>query len=1081
MKPQTTTDSCSAQPGCCGTPILFPRREFLKLAGMTSVALMASRTGVFAGPFAKEDFLRLIPTDKKLDPAWVASLTARGEPETYSGEALQRIGMPVGGLFCGTMYLSGDGRLWLWDIFNDWTIGIEPAGTIFRGQPVNPIFGSSFLDPLHADKYLRVAQGFEIAVKSAAGEIRRSVDADPTTGFREVDFTGEYPIGVIRYSDPAMPVKVKLEAFSPFIPLDVKDSSLPVTVFSFEVTNSSQESVEVSLEGFLENAALRKTPFLDGMRRVSTTDVEGMTLVALTAEVAESTAEIRDDILFEDWSKPTFAEAGWTAEGDAFGEGPVAKTAMPPYQGDVGGDTPAVVNSHAGSAAADLTAKEAATGSLLSRPFRIERNFVRFWIGGGQDIGGDNAGNIAAVNSATQDAGRLGVRLLVDGQPVQSATGKNANPMEIAYFDVRSLEGKEARIEIVDRRTDGAWANTGAGSITFTDRPPTTNADLSRLPDAGSMALAVLGAPAEIRIQDTEKPLTEKLVGRVGRKLSLAAGQAATVNFLVAWHFPHAPKIVLGGRERHYAARFADAPAVAKFTASHFDRLASQTRLWRDTWYDSTLPYWFLNRTFANTTTLATTTCYLLDDGRFWAWEGVGCCEGTCTHVWHYAQAMARLFPEIERNHREFVDFGAALTPAGVVEYRGENSKVFAVDGQAGRILGAYRESQMTPDDTYLRRVWPGVKQALEKLIETDGDADGIVRGPLHNTLDADWYGIVPWLCGMYHAALKAGEIMATEVGDPKFAEQCRTILKAGQQNLDKLCWNEDFGYYVHIGDPARRTEVGAYDGCHIDQVLGQSWAWQVGLGDVMTRKHSRQALESLWKFNWTPDVGPFREVKTAGRWYALPGDGGMIMLSNPFAKDIEFTGPSAPTAMYFNECMSGFEHQVASHMLWEGMLTEGLAVTRAIHDRYSASLRNPYNEIECSDHYGRAMASYGSFLAACGFEYDGPKQHIGFAPRLTPENFRAAFTSAQGWGTFDQKLKGGKFQAGISVKWGALVVATLSLELPPGMKTATKVVATLDGKAVPANLFLSGGKALVTFQPQIHIPFSKALQILIS
>jgi non-lysosomal glucosylceramidase len=431
--------------------------------------------------------------------------------------------------------------------------------------------------------------------------------------------------------------------------------------------------------------------------------------------------------------------------------------------------------------------------------------------------------------------------------------------------------------------------------------------------------------------------------------------------------------------------------------AEHFSRLSSQTRLWRDTWYDSSLPYWFLNRTFANTSTLATSTCYLLGDNRFYADEGVGCCAGTCTHVWQYAQAPGRLFPEIERNHREFVDFGLAFTADGVVSYRGEHGDWFAIDGHAGRILGVYREHQMTPDGAFLKRVWPNVKKAIQRMITADKDDDGILHGPLHNTLDADWTGIVPWVNGMYHAALKAGEIMARENGDEAFAKQCAEILKKGMVNMDKLCWREEYGYYVQIGDPAKPTEVGAYEGCHIDQVLGQAWALQLGIGEVITHAHARKCLESLWKYNFTPDVGPFRKVKTAGRWYAMPGEGGLIMLSNPFAPDIEFTGPSAPTAMYFNECMSGFEHQVAAHMMWENMLTESLAITRVIHDRYSPKLRNPYNEIECSDHYGRAMASYGTYLAACGYEYDGPKKHLGFAPRLTPENFKAAFTSAEG------------------------------------------------------------------------------------
>ena len=142
---------------------------------------------------------------------------------------------------------------------------------------------------------------------------------------------------------------------------------------------------------------------------------------------------------------------------------------------------------------------------------------------------------------------------------------------------------------------------------------------------------------------------------------------------------------------------------------------------------------------------------------------------------------------------------------------------------------------------------------------------------------------------------------------------------------------------------------------------------------------------------------------------------------------------------------MNGFEYQVAGHMIWEGMVQEGLAITRAIHDRYHASRRNPWNEVECGDHYARAMASYGVFLAACGYEYHGPKGYLAFAPRLSPENFRAAFTTAEGWGTFSQRRERRQQRETIELKYGKLRLRTLAFDVAKDAKPKT-VRVTVDG-----------------------------------
>ena len=114
-------------------------------------------------------------------------------------------------------------------------------------------------------------------------------------------------------------------------------------------------------------------------------------------------------------------------------------------------------------------------------------------------------------------------------------------------------------------------------------------------------------------------------------------------------------------------------------------------------------------------------------------------------------------------------------------------------------------------------------------------------------------------------------------------------------------------------------------------------------------------------------------------------------------------------------------------------MLTEALAICRAVHDRYHPAKHNPWNEIECGDHYARGMASWGVLTALGGFEYHGPRKHIGFVPRLSPQAFRSVFTAATAWGTIDQRREGKQQTNRIDVLWGELPLQTFACEVPAG------------------------------------------------
>lgn len=159
----------------------------------------------------------------------------------------------------------------------------------------------------------------------------------------------------------------------------------------------------------------------------------------LTAGKPLDKSALRPDIVFEDFEN---GYGKWTVEGTAFGDRPPSGTLQSQQQvtGFLGNG---LVNSFRDG--------DDTTGKLTSRPFRIERHFIRFLVGGGS-------------SRNTQ------IRLRVDGRTVRATSGRNDERLLPAFWDVRDLQGKEAHIEIVDAAT-GGWGHINVDQIEFGDLP----------------------------------------------------------------------------------------------------------------------------------------------------------------------------------------------------------------------------------------------------------------------------------------------------------------------------------------------------------------------------------------------------------------------------------------------------------------------------------------------------------------------------------------------------------------------------------------------------------------------------------
>jgi uncharacterized protein (DUF608 family) len=1071
--------------------VSLSRRSFIAATtAVAGAALSKALATPIAGPF---EFLRPddfpIPADKKFAPEWIASLTARGEPMTFrykrgttdadTLDELKYIGMPVGGICTGQVYLGGDGKLWHWDVFN---------------LPAEPTWNDS-AGPHYAKPPLQgspIEQGF--AIKIGDGFARRL----DRTGFEEITFKGSYPIGEVTFRDSTVPVVVSLEAFSPFCPLDEDDSGLPATIVNYTIKNKDSVPLKVQVAGWLKNpvclGSMKDAPV--GFRKNDAESNEKYSVLACSVNPLPPKApdpNVRPAILFEDFEKPTYAESmgGWTPTGTAFGDGPLEASKRPSYMGELNVQGVRAVNTHVTSHGEDVGKADTHVGTLTSREFTIERRFISFLIGGGKH------------------PGKECVNLIVDGATVRTATGRNSNKMHIENFDVKEFEGKKARLQIVDDEK-GGWGQVWVDDIVFCDEAREPEFVLEEQYDYGTMCVACLGKSRALskiiskdvansafgvgrgREPDPRLIFIPQPIGSVIQEFTLAPGESGTATFVIAWHFANPNRDSLAfltdikKLRRHYASRFKDARAVLDYVVENMERLTKTTRLWRDTWYDSTLPYWFLDRTFATACTPATATCYRFETPRgprFYGWEGTYCCAGTCTHVWNYGQTLARIFPALERNARELVDFDMEFEKnTGLIHYRGEAARSLAIDGQCGTILRAYREHTMCADDAFLRKVWPNVKKAIEFVIARDEDKDGILDGAQYNTLDTTWYGQIAWITSMYLAVLRAGEAMAKEMGDAAFAEQCGQLAESGYKNMPEKLYNGE--YFVHVTDPKHPEANSTGNGCHSDMLFGQFYAHQLDLPRLVPAEQAMSAMASLYKYNLAPDVGTYRKFSEksvkGGRWYAMPGEGGVIVCTWPHGGSDAATGKSgdAWAAMYFNESWTGFEHHVAATMFAEGLVQEGLAVERLIHDRHHGAKRNPYDEIECSSHYARAMSAYGAYIGMCGYAHHGPSGFLAFDPKLTPEKFRCAFTSAGGWGTYSQTREAKSQAASIEGKWGKLRIAKLRLGVPTGAAITRFEAKDARGEVRFAGAERSGELFTMRFERPVEIAAGEKLEV---
>ncbi|HTQ22469.1 GH116 family glycosyl-hydrolase [Mycobacterium sp.] len=515
----------------------------------------------------------------------------------------------------------------------------------------------------------------------------------------------------------------------------------------------------------------------------------------------------------------------------------------------------------------------------------------------------------------------------------------------------------------------------------------------------------------------------------LGVPFSLQPGEERLIRIALTWYFPNryvnfeqfGPDRPEWGRSRfwlgnYYATRYGDAQEVFERVRHEWHTLREATGAWTGTLARCGLDDAAATHFAAQLATVRSPTCFRAADGRFFAFEGVlgastmmwsgrygGSCPLNCTHVWNYAQGLAAAFPQLERNMRD-TEFEIMQAPAGQLPHRviaptylpqlwdepiggpGEP----ALDGMLGTVLKAYREYRCGADRDWLAHVWPNLTRLLGHVDRTwNVDGTGMLSGVQPSTYDIDITGYNPFTGTLWLAALRAAETIALLLDDADAAAAYRATFGQASKSYDETLFTGE--YYAQRLPSGLDTRYQWGTGCLSDQLIGQWWAHQLGLGYLLPTEHVRTALAAVVRHNLRRG---FAEFTHPYRIFADGDDTGLLVCTWPRG------GRPAVPIRYADEVWTGSEYQVAAHCLREGLHREGRAVLDAVWARYDGRRRNPFNEIECGDHYARSLAGWSALQAMAGFTHDGPAGAYTFRH---PDS-SLPFLACSGWGLWSRR-----------------------------------------------------------------------------
>ena len=219
--------------------------------------------------------------------------------------------MALGGIGAGSVELRKDGRFYNWSIGNNFPKETGAELDLPVGEAEDPLESLLFFKVRYQVegerpkmKLLQLSNSLNEGKVMSAAYIFPWMEAVDC-----IEYSARFPFCRLRFTDPDMPFDLELDAWSSFIPHDVKDSSLPNAFFDFTVKPKTQKPVKVLLL-----FAARNLTGYDLPERFHTTSVltaPGKTSVVMSSGGVDKASSSWGEIAISVLSGKTSHYAGW--------------------------------------------------------------------------------------------------------------------------------------------------------------------------------------------------------------------------------------------------------------------------------------------------------------------------------------------------------------------------------------------------------------------------------------------------------------------------------------------------------------------------------------------------------------------------------------------------------------------------------------------------------------------------------------------------------------------------------------------------------------------------------------------------